>query len=92
MIRELKEEIGLKSNDIYFNRSKYYAPTNTLMLNFICISEDENLDKLIDEVDYAEWFTIEEARKHIKPDSLAQRFLEKYLEKKNDWNDWYLKL
>ena len=71
---------------IHFNRSKYYEPSNTLMLNFTCIAESENLDKVTDEVDYAEWFTIEEAEKHIKQDSLAHSFLKMYLEEKDNGN------
>ena len=38
---------------------------------------------MTDEVDQAEWFSIEAARANIKKGSLAQRFLENYLEKSN---------
>ena len=79
VVRELEEETGLKSKMIHFNRSKYYEPSNTLMLNFTCIAESEDLDKVTDEVDYAEWFTIEEAEKRIKQNSLAHNFLKMYL-------------
>lgn len=79
VVRELQEETGLSVLDIQYNRSSYYEPSNTLMLNFSCIVENEALDKLTDEVDYAEWFTIEEARMHIKKNSLAQKFLEAFI-------------
>lgn len=32
------------------------------------------------EIDSYEWFTPEEARRNIRPDSLAQRFLNAYLD------------
>lgn len=79
--RELQEETGLKARKIQFNRSHYFAPSNTLMLNFSCVTEDETLAELTDEVDYAKWFAIAEAKENIKPNSLAKRFLKEFLEK-----------
>lgn len=87
VVRELEEETGLKAKNVHFNRSRFYEPSNTLMLNFTCICEDENLDNMTDEVDYAEWFSIEDARKNIKQDSLAQSFLEKFLEENHNYNN-----
>lgn len=50
------------------------------MLNYSCIAESEDLSALnTEEVDKAEWFTLEDARKNIKPDSLAERFLLSHL-------------
>ena len=53
------------------------------MLNFSCIVASERLDGMTDEVDQAEWFSIEAAKANIKKGSLVQRFLENYLEKSN---------
>lgn len=74
--RELKEEIGIDISECKFNRSEYFEPTSTLMLNFICVAKSESLNGINrDEVDKARWFSLEEARKNIKPNSVAQRFL-----------------
>lgn len=79
VVRELQEETGLKAIEIQYNRSRYYEPSNTLMLNYSCIVEDEILDVLTDEVDYAEWFAIEDAKNNIKKNSLAQKFMEEFI-------------
>ncbi len=76
--RELMEETGLKAGKIRYSRSRYFAPSNTLMLNFVCTIEGSNEFRLTDEVDYAEWFSYEDAARNIKPDSLAQYFLNEY--------------
>ena len=74
--RELMEEIGLKAENIHFNRSSYFEPSNTLMLNFSCTADSDDLSGLNKrEVDHAEWYTPDEARRAIKPESLAQFFL-----------------
>ncbi len=78
--REVFEETGLKLCSLRFNKSEYFPNTNTLMLNYSCIAESEDLSALnTEEVDKAEWFTLEDARKNIKPDSLAERFLLSHL-------------
>ena len=33
-VREVREEIGLEAREVRFNHSHYFAPSNTLMLNF----------------------------------------------------------
>ncbi len=74
--REITEETGLKSSDFHFNKSAYFEPTNTLMLNFSCTALSDDLSGVNKkEVDYAKWYTLDEAKKEIKPDSLAQHFL-----------------
>ncbi len=78
--RELSEETGLTAGRIRFNRSSYFAPSNTLMLNFTCHITGDSRVRLTDEVDEAEWFSFEEARRQIRPNSLAQRFLCAYLD------------
>ena len=63
-------------------RSEYFAGSNTLMLNFISIVDDEYLAHIAeDEVDKATWFTFDQARKNIKKGSLAEKFLLKILDK-----------
>ena len=72
--REIKEEMGLKVLECHFNRSHYFAPSNTLMLNFTAIVEEQDADPNT-EIDAYKWFSIEEARANIRDKSLAQVFL-----------------
>ena len=81
--REIAEELGLQTVGLRYNKSEYFEKNNTLMLNFSCIVASERLDGMTDEVDQAEWFSIEAAKANIKKGSLVQRFLENYLEKSN---------
>ncbi len=80
--RELMEETGLRAGEIRYNRSRYYAPSNTLMLNFTCHIEGSGDFRLTDEVDEARWFSFDEARANIRPDSLAQFFLNSCLDER----------
>lgn len=78
--REVKEEIGLNIVKLRPSKSAYFAPTNTLMLNFVCIADSMDLGGINEEIDSAAWFSFEDAAKNIKPDSVAQHFLLYYLE------------
>lgn len=77
--REVLEELGLHVKDLHFNHSHYFAPSNTLMLNFTVTVEGEEPTPNR-EIDSYSWFTPEEARANIKRNSLAQRFLNWYLD------------
>lgn len=80
VVREISEETGLKVTSLEFNKSEYFAPSNTLMINFACTVESESLENVNpEEIDHAEWFSREEAEKNIRPDSLARKFLLAYL-------------
>ncbi len=71
--REVSEEMGLNVCGMSFNRSHYYAPSNTLMLNYaVTVSGEEHNNS---EVDSWAWFTFEEARERIRKNSLAKAFL-----------------
>jgi NAD+ diphosphatase len=77
-VREVREEMGLHVTSLAFNRSHYFAPSNTLMLNFTAtVAGDEPTPNR--EVDSYDWFTPEEAKANIKEGSLAERFLLYYL-------------
>lgn len=79
--REIMEEVGLHVDKITFNKSSFFEPSNTLMLNFVCYaSHTENLTAN-DEVDSWEWFSLDKVRENIKPNSLAKEFLCAYLDK-----------
>ena len=77
--REAMEELGLTVRSVHFNRSHYYAKSNTLMLNFT-VTVDEVDPHPNWEVDSWRWFSVEEARQMIRPASLAQVFLNGYLD------------
>ena len=77
--REVREELGLTVRSVSFNHSHYFAPTNTLMLNFT-VTVDEEEAHPNEEVDSWRWFSLEEARRAIKPESLARAFLIGYLD------------
>ena len=80
VIREVKEEIGLNVTELHFEKSEYYPPTNTLMLNFSCVVDSEDLSAVSeDEIDSCRWFTLEEARESIAEGSLAGKFLTAFL-------------
>ena len=77
--REVKEELGMTVSSIRFNRSHYYARSNTLMLNFtVTVKESEAHPNW--EVDSWRWFTIAESRQNIRTHSLAEIFLNGYLD------------
>lgn len=79
VVREVKEELGLDVIKLHFNHSHYFGPSNTLMLNFTAVVEDEGVNAN-EEIDAYQWFSIEDARKNILPNSLAQDFLYGYLD------------
>jgi len=80
--REVFEELGIEVSELHYNKSEYFKNSNTLMLNFVCtVSEEDTID-LSPEVDHAKWFSIDQAKEKIAKNSLAQYFLEYYLEKK----------
>ncbi len=78
--REVKEEIGLSARDIRFNHSRYYSRSNTLMLNFTVTVDDVDAHPNW-EVDAWNWFSVEEARRQIRPGSLAAAFLNGYFDR-----------
>lgn len=82
LAREVREEIGLNVISCCFNKSEYFAKSNTLMLNFACMADSDDLSGMTKEVDYAAWYTPEEAKDAILHESLAERFLLNWLDKR----------
>lgn len=81
VVREVKEEIGLTVTELHFQKSEYYPGTNTLMLNFSCVADSEDLSFVSEEeIDFCRWFSLEEARTSIAEGSLAGKFLENFLD------------
>ena len=76
-VREVKEEMGLDVVKAHFNHSHYFAPSNTLMLNFtVTVAGTEPVPNR--EIDSWCWFDREEALRQIKKGSLAGAFLKGY--------------
>lgn len=79
--REVKEELGLNVVDFRFNKSEYFAPSNTLMVNFACRVDSDDLTRTNDEIDCINWYSLDEVEDAIKPNSLAKKFLVEWLGK-----------
>ena len=78
--REIKEETGMTVSRIKFNRTSFFEPSNTLMCNFTAFMKDASEMSPNGEIDSYQWFSPDEARKNVRPDSLAEKFLNAYLE------------
>ena len=77
--REIKEETGMTVSRSKFNRTSFFEPSNTLMCNFTAYVADDHELHTNNEIDAYDWFTPDEARRHIRPDSLAEWFLNAFL-------------
>ena len=78
--REVKEETGLTVDHMKFNRTQYFEKSDTLMCNFTAFVKDDTGFDPNYEIDSCSWFTREEARANIRPNSLAEFFLVSYLD------------
>lgn len=78
--REVREETGMTVSSLKFNRSQHYEKSDALMCNFTAFVDDDAGFDPNYEIDSYGWFTREEARKNIRPDSLAEYFLVSYLD------------
>ena len=80
--REVREETGMTVSRIKFNRTQFFEKSDTLMCNFTAFVKDASELDPNYEIDACKWFTRDEARANIRPDSLAEWFLVSYLEEK----------
>lgn len=81
LVREVKEEIGLDVIDFNYIDSCFSPKRNTLMLGYKSIVENDKFNNLSKEVDKVKWYSLEEAKEAILPDSIAQKLLLKVLNK-----------
>ena len=56
-------------------KSEYFEKSNTLIFNYCCVVDSEDLSHINHEIDKADWFSINEAKTAIKKGSLAEKFL-----------------
>ncbi|MBE6027204.1 MAG: NUDIX domain-containing protein [Clostridiales bacterium] len=80
--REVREETGMTVSRIKFNRTQFFEKSDTLMCNFTVFVKDAGELDPNYEIDACKWFTRDEARANIRPNSLAEWFLVSYLEEK----------
>jgi len=83
--REMGEEIGRYPESIVFNMSKYFAPSNTLISNFICKLTSMDIFPN-EEIDYYEWIPLEEANEKIAQARLAREFVKEFFNKRKKLN------
>lgn len=82
VVREVREETGMTVSRVKFNRTQFFEKSDTLMCNFTAFVKDASELDPNYEIDACKWFTRDEARANIRPDSLAEWFLVSYLEEK----------
>ena len=73
--REIKEELGLNVVKAKYMSSRYHAPKEILMLNFIVVVEEQPIKIKEDEIAEARWCTPEEAVQLIRKGTTADFFL-----------------
>lgn len=81
--REIKEETGMMVSEIRFNRMQFFERSNTLMCNFTAFVDDDSEFSPKEEIDSCAWFSYDEARQNIRPNSLAAYFLSAYLDERS---------
>ena len=77
VVREVREELGMSVRELCFLRSRYYAPSETLMLNYAAVVAEESASPNW-EVDGWEWVPVDQALSRVKPGGLAESFLLDY--------------
>ena len=73
--REIKEELGLNVVKAKYMSSRYHAPKDILMLNFIVVVEEGQPIRLNEEIAEARWCTPEEGMELIRKGTTAEYFL-----------------
>ena len=74
VVREIREELDMTALSPRFLGSHYYAPSETLMLNFLALLEEDEASPG-PEVDSWEWVRVEDAARLVKPGGLAETLL-----------------
>ncbi len=73
--REFKEETKLDAVKFKYLSSRYHEPKNILMLGFVLIAENGEPLPDYNELEEVKWFTVDEALKIIKKQSIAEALL-----------------
>ena len=75
IVREIKEETGLNAVKYRYMSSRYHEPRNVLMLGFIVMVSEGEIQLNTDELEEACWCSFDEALERISHDSTAEFFL-----------------
>ena len=81
--REIREETGMTVSCIRFNRTEFFEKSDSLMCNFTVFVKDASELNTNYEVDRYAWFTPDEAKANIRPNSLTEKFLVAYLDEQD---------
>lgn len=82
VIREVNEELGMTVQQLSFVRSRYYAPSETLMFHYTASVRGKSAAPNW-EVEAWEWVPVESALALVKPGGLAETFLLDYRDSRN---------
>ena len=74
VVREVREELGMTARELRFHRSRWYAPSETLMLHYIAVVRETEARPNW-EVDGWEWVPVGEALARVAPGGLAEALL-----------------
>ena len=72
---EFKEETKLNVVKYKYMSSRYHEPRNVLMLNYLVIAENGEVDADPSEIEECTWFTFDEALEKVRKQSVAEAFL-----------------
>lgn len=94
LVREMKEELGLDVKEYKFMKSAYFPKSNTLIFNFACVVNSEDLSGITKEVDMATWFSFEEAKVRIsegilEEGTLAEKLVNLFLDEYSPTDRFY---
>ena len=74
VVREIREELGMTVRELHFLRSRYYEPSETLMLHYaVTVAEKEASPN--GEVDSWAWVPVKDAGRLVRPGGLAEKLL-----------------
>ena len=73
--REVREELGMAAEDLRFHRSRWYAPSETLMLHYSCTVRQTQA-RPNREVDSWFWTPVDDVRRRLSPGGLAEALLD----------------
>ena len=79
LLREMGEEIGRRPIFYKYQKSQYFKKSETLICNFYCILNSEDLFPNHEIDDYL-WAPLDEAKELLKDTTLAKDFFKIYLE------------
>lgn len=82
LFRELKEETGLVPLRYWYNHSKYFPKSNTLMVNFVVLVDENQNIEFNEEIAEASWVSFDTAQERLSSALTASFFLENYLRNK----------